>query len=478
MTNKTLWHYNALDCCVTFEVAQQLIPKANKAYDMSMRMHGPALDMMLRGILVDTNYRNQVMEELRTARKRVKHVLDTLAQAVWDQPLNHNSPQQLRKFFYDVMRLPRQKSYNRTYGERRETTNRDALEKLQGFRTAKPIINAILRLREIDKSLSVLRSGIDSDQRMRTSYNVCGTETWRWSSSENVFGTGSNLQNITGRLRRIFVARPGWKLAYIDLEQAESRAVAYLSGDRSYIKACESGDLHTTVATMVWPELAWTGKAAEDRKVADQIFYREFSYRDMAKRGGHGTNYYGTPRTMASFLKVETRVMERFQQAYFKAFPGIRKWHHAVARELQTTRQLTTPFGLTRTFWGRPNDDNTLREAIAFVPQSTIACYLNEAMWRVWNLYTPRVRLLGQVHDAILIEYQEGDKEAVRDVQGWMSFAHKIHGRPMSIPTDVAVGWNWDYANDVNPDGLIKGIIDDRERQHYPPASILDRWVC
>ena len=37
---------------------------------------------------------------------------------------------------------------------------------------------------------------LDTDGRMRCSFNVCGTETMRFSSSENAFGTGGNLQNI------------------------------------------------------------------------------------------------------------------------------------------------------------------------------------------------------------------------------------------------------------------------------------------
>ena len=51
--------------------------------------------------------------------------------------------------------------------------------------------------------LGVLRTPLDPDGRMRCSYNVSGTENWRWSSSKNVYGRGTNLQNITASMRRM-----------------------------------------------------------------------------------------------------------------------------------------------------------------------------------------------------------------------------------------------------------------------------------
>jgi DNA polymerase I-like protein with 3'-5' exonuclease and polymerase domains len=108
-----------------------------------------------------------------------------------------------------------------------------------------------------------LTAEVDADSRLRTSYNVAGTETGRWSSSTNAFGSGTNLQNFPEKLRSVFVADEGRKLAYLDLEQAESWVVGIklweLFADDRYIRAIEEGDLHTSVARMVWPQLGWTG---------------------------------------------------------------------------------------------------------------------------------------------------------------------------------------------------------------------------
>jgi hypothetical protein len=41
-----------------------------------------------------------------------------------------------------------------------------------------------------------VKAPLDPGDRMRCMFNVSGTETFRWSSSKNAFGRGTNLQNI------------------------------------------------------------------------------------------------------------------------------------------------------------------------------------------------------------------------------------------------------------------------------------------
>ena len=96
------------------------------------------------------------------------------------------------------MKLPEQVQYVK--GQRRTSINRDALEKLGIFFHAKPICNTIIRIRDLGKKVSVLRSEIDADSRMRTSYNVAGPETGRWSSSSNVYGGGTNYRTLQRNL--------------------------------------------------------------------------------------------------------------------------------------------------------------------------------------------------------------------------------------------------------------------------------------
>ena len=467
--------YNSLDCCVTLEVLEQLSSLSNSEniiYNFERALQAPVLEMMLRGFKIDPYERQKGIKLLSSQLATLDTQLQELAFAVWDKPLNPRSPKQLISFFYGRMRLPEQ--WKNDKGRRRLSTDREALEKLDLYFYARPIVSTILEIRNIGKQLSVLETEIDPDGRLRTSYNIAGTETGRWSSSSNAFGTGTNLQNIAPHLRNIFVADKGHKLCGIDLEQAESREVGWQCGvlfdDWTYLDACYSGDLHTLTCRLIWPDLAWTGDPKSDRAIADQNFYRNYSRRDMSKRGGHGSNYYGTPFTMARHLKVPTKLMENFQANYFAAFPAIPRWHRYTAQQLQQNQVLTTPWGRQRHFFGRPNDDSTLRESIAFVPQSSTGDRMNLGLYRIWKNMRDRVQLIAQVHDAVYFQFLEhlDEQEIVAEALALIDIRLEHNGHTLIVPGEAKVGWNWaSYDEKTNPNGLKKikkGVKDDRSR--------------
>lgn len=464
--------YNGLDCCITHEVLDSIraLGEAPKIYDFARALQAPVLDMMTRGFLIDGYERQKGIENLSNEIVRLTHLLDRLADAVWDKPLKANSPKMLQDFFFKHMRIP--EIWTSKKGERKLSMDREALEKLDNYYHARPLVATILAIRDATKQLSVLKTEVDPDGRMRTSYNVAGTETGRFSSSTNAFGTGTNLQNITASLRKMFVADRGYKICGIDLEQAESREVGWLSGiicnDWSYLDACYSGDLHTLVAQTAWPSLEWSSDPKHNRRVADTPFYRNLTYRDMAKKLGHGSNYRGLPPTMARHAKIPTATAEHFQRAYFERFAGIPKWHRWVAGQLQTTHSITTPFGRQRTFFGRSNDDTTLREAIAFSPQSATADRLNLVLWRVWY-HMPQVQLIAQVHDALYFQYRETEDEVaiIEEALSHFHIAFEHSGHTLIVPGEAKVGWNWgNFDANSNPDGLAKwkNVKDPRKR--------------
>lgn len=479
MTN--LWVYNGLDTCLTFEIHQKLQPLFNHntrtIYKWEFSAQAVALEMMFRGFRVDPEYVHKTLLEAQDEYAHYLEMLNKLAYAVWDKELNPNSPAQLKDFIYGAFGLA-PVSYRG-----KVSTDRKALEKvMESNLYIRPIAKLVLLLHDLGKTISVLKSEIDPDLRMRTNYSVAGTETGRWNSAINAFGGGTNMQNITNHLRRIFVADPGKKIAYIDLQAAESKAVGYISGDPAYIELCDHGDAHTAVARLVWTDLPWTGDISKDKTIASNTpFYREFSVRDMAKKGGHGTNYFGTPATMAGHLKMPVATIAKFQESYFKAFPGIPAWHKRTIQKIQLEHKITTCFGRERIFFGRASEASTWREAIAFEPQSTIADTLNFAAWRVQRRWQGKdVELIAQVHDAIVVQYPEDrEDELIPQILSEMIYPIPINGRVMYIGVDAETGWNWAHFNKKdpteNPDGIrkYKGN-DDRTRQHIPNDNILD----
>src|SRR6516164_10281403 len=482
-----LWIYNGLDCCVTAEVLGALLPQLDETtqatYDFSLALHAPAFEMKLRGVLIDQEHRDEVTRQYKATIARLSSNLTRIVkEGIGLDDFLWSRPAQLKRLLHDVLGIPPLKKQSKTTRQWGPVVDRDTLEQLSVHFYAQPIVSHVLRLRELTKKVGVLQTDIDSDGRMRTSYNIAGTTTGRFSSSLSDYGTGTNLQNIEELLRSIFVADPGMKLAYIDLEQAESRLVGAIEhnlfNDSRYLDACESGDLHTAVCRLACKGLPWTGDPQLDRGVAEQPFYRGYSYRDMAKKLGHGTNYNGKPLTMGKQTNLDTRIVAEFQDAYFDAFPAHRRWHVHVAARLMESGRLVSLSGRRRRFLGRRDDDITLREAIAFDPQGSVGDILNRGMLQVWRLDI--CQLLLQVHDAILIQYPEAEEGTILPlVLNAIEVPVPLAGgRTLLIPAEAKTGWNWSVESPRNPDGLRKycGGPDPRTRRQAAPRK-LDRGL-
>jgi DNA polymerase I-like protein with 3'-5' exonuclease and polymerase domains len=322
---------------------------------------------------------------------------------------------------------------------------------------------------------------------MRCSYNVVGTKFGRWSSAANAFGTGTNLQNITDEMREIFIPDEGWKLAYADLEQAESVCVAYLSNDANYKAAIKSGDLHTYVCRLIFPHLKWTGNMKEDKEIAKLPFYRMFDHRDIAKRGGHATNYYAKAHTVAHRLRLPRNMAEVFQNSYFSAFPGIRDWQASVGRQLGAKSSIKTPLGRKIIFFDRTDSEETLRAAIAAGPQSMCGDVLNVGLHNTWKfqLEQPKlIKILAQVHDAIVFQYRpEYEVPILQRVLDEMTIPVPVESQGlMTIKTEVLIGWNWRKMSKENPLGITKWTPGERDKRNPPKEAVsnrvLDRRVC
>lgn len=504
--NEKDWVYNGLDCCVTQEILEALLPQvdnqAASTYSFSRDLQAPILEMAMRGLLVNQRRRGEVLELFR---RRINLLSDQLTAIVRDGigvPVENRmekgqlkywwrSPTVLKNLLYDVMDLPVQRKRN-PEGNFVPSTNRESIEKLSFHLYAEPICSHLLALRDLDKKRMFLETEIDPDGRMRTSFNIAGTNTGRLASSMSDFGSGTNLQNVDRDLRSIFVADPGYKFANLDLEQADARNLGALCWTRfydshgpefagAYLDLCESGDLHTNVSRLARPHLPWTDDPVLNRKLADTKFYRNDSYRDLDKKLAHGTNYLGSPPTMAKHSRTNVGEINKFQENYFRALPCIPEYHKWVRNEINEYGQLTTLFGRRRYFFGRRKDEATIREAVAYCPQSMTADEIDTGMLRLWR--ANRVQLLVQVHDSILFQYPE---ELEDEIVPWALATLRVPldlvgGRRFVVPTEAKVGWNWgDFDKDnpaKNPDGLIKWKGgDDRKRAETNfKLSIRDR---
>lgn len=472
--------YNGLDCAVTreiFEVLEpQLSPRTRATYEFSKALQGPVLEMRLRGVKVDLHQRQVMIDVLHDQIDKLEANLERLVfEGIGLPRFNWRSNPDLQLLFYDRLRIPVFKKGGRP------TTNRDALEKMEAYLIARPIVRHLLAMRDLGKKITFLKTGIDPDGRMRTSYNIAGTSTGRFSSSYSEFGTGGNLQNVEEGLRSIFIADKGMKMAKFDAKSGESFCVGAkewnLFQDGRYLDACETGDPHTATARICWPRLGWSGDLKQDKALAETPYYRHYTYRFMCKKLGHGSNYDGKADTLSTQAKVPVTVVWDFQPKYFAAFPAHKMWHAWVDAELRREGKLTTLTGRERQFWGRRGDDATLREAIAYDPQGSLADIVNDAMLRVWAYR--EVCLLMQDHDALTIQYpEEREDEVIPAVQELLVGRIELaHGRTLSIPYDAKIGWNKGEWSETNPDGLRDYVPGDGGRRRSPPVHMLDRLL-
>lgn len=190
-----LWHYNCEDCARTYEgweVLDGIIDSRNlrTQYVFQIKVLRAVIRMMLRGILIDGEHKKKLGREANEEMERINLWFDrTLGHA-----LKATSPKQLSTLFYEDFHV--KPIVDRKTG--RPTLNEAALNKIaQRVPLLRPLCEQVIEYR----SLSTLRGTFaeaetSADGRMRCTFNVAGTITFRFSSKKDVFGSGMNLQNI------------------------------------------------------------------------------------------------------------------------------------------------------------------------------------------------------------------------------------------------------------------------------------------
>lgn len=208
MDESRLWRYNCIDAVSTWEITKELESLIKhlgfqSQFQERMDMLDIAFEMMVRGVAFDEKERMRQVMDVMQQQSQIASYLDgcipdhlkpllrgKTAKAEW-----YDSPSQLGVLFYDLFGLPEirdKKTGNRTCDD-------DALEK---FRLALPLLSPIIEAIQDRRSLRVIKSNFlevqlePYDNRLHCTFDPTGTETFRWSSYENAFWRGTNMQNI------------------------------------------------------------------------------------------------------------------------------------------------------------------------------------------------------------------------------------------------------------------------------------------
>jgi len=430
------WRYNCTDAARTLAI-NEVLTKVIAALGMGgvnafqQKLAPAVLQSMIRGVKLDREAQGQLSLTIQQEiADREQWFLDVLG-----HPLNINSPPQMKDFFYRQMGQKEVISRK----TKKVTCNDEALHKIAD---REPILQPITRKIAELRSLGVFHStfvmaSVDVDSRIRTMFNVCGTETYRFSSTKNAFGSGLNMQNIPKggeteddglslpNVRNLYVPDFGKTMFDIDLDSADLRIVTWESG-------CEWMKDHFRNGRKPYIEVM--REYYHNPSMTKSSHPREYA---MFKSLCHGTNYLGTAEGIAPRIGLNVHETQRIQKWYFDLCPEIRKWQDDIKSQVSSNRCVKNVFGYKTYFFDRI-EGTIFNQAVAWIPQSTVACLINRAYVNIMETL-PDVEVLLQVHDSLVGQFDTFRKEkAIADIVKCSEIPLPYAGEPLVIPVGIA----------------------------------------
>lgn len=324
-------------------------------------------------------------------------------------------------------------------------------------RNGAEVAETLLVYRGASKQLEFLNSWLDlvtPRSRIHTTYWAGRVVTGRLSSSE------PNMQQVTKSLKPAFLPSPGYVIAELDYSQIELRAAAFISRCEPMLAAYRAGqDLHTLMAAQV------TGKRPEDVTKEE---------RQSGKAGDFGLLYGMSPGGFMDYaddvygvVLTEEEAL-RMHAAFFQLWDGMANWHRRVVREAHAYGQVTSPLGRVRRLPDLQSGNGYLvgqaeRQAINSPVQGFASDLMQLAAASIEGYLpghsaVPEIRLVGTVHDSIVVEVPEEDwkRGTARCMRRMLDLAPVLErmGCLLDVPLGVeaSVGSRWGQS-DV---GVIK----------------------
>ncbi|RKX64483.1 DNA polymerase I, partial [candidate division TA06 bacterium] len=375
--------------------------------------------MEYNGILVNVKTLESIRKEFT---KKIEAIIDKCR--VYTKEINLNSPKQLATILFKKLKLPAIKKTKTGF-----STNNETLRKLSKFH---PLPSLIIDYREYTKFktsyLDSFPSFIASDNRIHTTYNQINVDTGRLSSNN------PNLQNIPTRseegkrLRKIFVASPGYQLVSFDYSQIELRVMAHMSKDKNLTEAFNSGlDIHKQTAALIF--------GIEEALVSSDM-------RRKAKVINFGIMYGMSPYGLSKELNISLNEAKQFINNYFKNYMGVKQWIDKTikfARDNQYVRTLKGRIRYIPTINSKNKNEFEFAKRIAInTPiQGSAAELIKMAMIDIYKKYgnSEDVKMLLQIHDELIFEIRNNFMNEIDVIKNIMEST--IH---LNVPLVVTVG--------------------------------------
>jgi DNA polymerase-1 len=446
------WTYNALDCLYTRSVGQHENAAISSMHlteveQFQQALFYPVLHAMLKGVRVDLTKRAE-MHAMLTAEMAKRELFFT---RLLGHTLNPRSSKQMKALFYDDLRQPVQWSKATKKVARHPTCDDAALDVLYKKEPIlRPLIKGIREYRTLGVFDSTfVQAELDEDNRMRCSYNICGTETYRFSSSKNAFDRGTNLQNLPRvpeevndpdelqlpNIKSIFIPDEGYEFFDMDLSRADLYTVVWEADDADLKAAMRLNlDMHCVSACDIFDikgippdELAPSHPNYYDhrKKIGEDRRYK-------TKAGCHAVNYFCQAKTLALALGLSVHSAQGFIDRWLGAHPGIKTWHIRTEEQLTKRRYVENAFGYRRYYFERT--EGLLPAALAWIPQTTTGNVINRIWVKLFEDYS-WIHILLQVHDSLSGQFPLSRRaEAVAAFQAVSDSIIVPYADPLNIP--------------------------------------------
>lgn len=378
-------------------------------------------------------------EGIKAFGEDLKIKIDELTSQIYmyaGKEFNIASTKQLGDVLFEDLGLPAKKKTKSGY-----STNADVLESLMDKH---PIVPLIVEYRTLTKLNSTYVDGllklIHPDGRVHSVFKQTETRTGRISSTE------PNMQNIPVRkeigrnMRKFFVAEDGYTLLDADYSQIELRVLASVCGDKNMQEAFSEGrDIHTSTAAQVFD-------------IPEDFVTPEM--RSAAKAVNFGIIYGIGAFSLSKDIGVTVAEAKRYIKNYLDNFPKVSEFMDKTVDYGIKNGYVTTLFGRRRYIPELSASNKVLqafgkRAAMNAPIQGAAADIIKIAMVRVYKKLREEdldARLILQVHDELIIEAAEKDKDrAEKILKDEMENAVKL-AVPMTV--DVNSGRSWFEAKD------------------------------
>jgi len=430
--------YSGEDAAVTLKLKNFFEPALDKEdlsklfHEIEMPLIEVLAEMEMEGVKLDTplmeSFSKKMESELTSVEQRIYFIAG--------EEFNINSPKQLQEILFDKMGLKPTKKTKTGY-----STNIEVLEQLA---LVHELPKEIIEYRGISKLKSTYVDALPrlvnpKTGRLHTSFNQTITATGRLSSSD------PNLQNIPIRsewgkkIREAFIAEPGNLILSSDYSQIELRIFAHLSEDKNLLEVFKNdGDIHTRTASGLFD--------VPPEKVTQDM-------RRNAKTVNFGIIYGISPYGLSRQLGIPADEAKHYIDTYFAGFSGVKSYIDSLIKEAEVKGYVTTIFGRKRAIPELKSTNRNIQQlgerlATNTPVQGSAADIIKVSMLNVWKrLHKEKLKtkMLLQVHDELLFEVPEDEKERAESIVR----EEMEHAVKLSVPlkVDIGIGKNWAEAH-------------------------------